>query len=45
MADAGNNVFGVCNIVMDIGNSDVLVCGVGAGCTYIYPKLSLEAGD
>jgi len=44
MVDAGNNGFGVCNIVMDIGNSGVLVCGVGAGRTCFYPKFSLEAG-
>jgi len=45
MADAENNGFGGCNIVMGIGNSGVLVCSVGAGCTCVYPKFSLEAGD
>jgi len=44
MADAGNDGFGVCNIVMDIKNSGVLVCGVGAGCACAYPKFSLGAG-
>jgi len=44
MADDRNNGFGVCNIVMDTGNSGVLVCDVGAGCTCVYPKFSLEAG-
>ena len=46
MADAGNNGFGICNIVMDIGKSGVslLFCGAGACCTCVYPKFSLEAG-
>ena len=46
VADAGTNGFGVCNIAMDIGNSGVpLSCGVGAGCTCVYPKFSLEEGS
>ena len=45
MMDTGNDGFGGCNVAMGIGDSSVLVCGVGACCTCVYPKFSLEAGD